>query len=119
MPRVQFYHAVRFNLSGYDRLPHVFDEGEQEVPERVGEFVRRNPSVGAVIEAPAAPESPPPMPSASAEEEAEAEAPGFSGLTVPQLRERARAVGIEGAGALRKDELIEALASAEDAEDEA
>lgn len=102
MPRVKFHQAIRFNLSGYDRMPHVFDAGEHEVSERVAEFVARNPSVGAVLPAteqqPSGAETTPPPASDD-----------LSSLTVAELRERARATGIEGAGSMKKAELVAAL----------
>lgn len=51
MPRVNLYHPLRINLSGFDRVPAEYPAGEQDVPDTVADFLRRNPAAGEVLAA--------------------------------------------------------------------
>lgn len=100
MPQVKFNGAVSINLTGYDREAVTLEAGVHDVPERIAEWVRRNPSIGDVLDAAAA--------SAHA-----AVGVDFSRLTVAELRAAAEAAGIAGFAGMKKAELVAALETAE------
>ncbi|HRC63541.1 MAG TPA: hypothetical protein PLX85_10020 [Dehalococcoidia bacterium] len=96
MPQVKFNRPVSINLTGYDREAVTLEAGVHNVPERVAGWVRRNPSVGDVLDAAAA--------SAPA-----ADGVDFSRLTVAELRAAASAEVIAGFAGMKKAELGAAL----------
>lgn len=60
---------LEFNLTGYDRVPVKLPAGEQDVPERVAEWLARNPEAGDVLAEP--PEAPIAAPETAADEPSE------------------------------------------------
>lgn len=109
MPRVQFNGTVRINLTGYDREAVTFEAGAYDVPERVAEWVRRNPSVGDVLDAPPEASAAAPDVAGAGAAPRQYVAPDFAALAVGELRERATRWGIEGAKSMKKAELVAAL----------
>lgn len=128
---------LTINVTGYDAQPTVYAAGEQSVPARVAEHVRRHPELGQVLDGDAAPAPAPdpaddgsqppadvgsdsaptdcgdagdPDDSAPADE---GEPEALAGLTVPELRALATERGIEGMGKAKRAELIAALTAGE------
>lgn len=101
MMRVRLFEPLAFNLTGYDREAVQFPAGEQDVPDVVASFVRRNPAVGEIIEAA-------PLP---------ADFPGHAALAAAGIeavedvpREMEALVTIDGIGTKTAGAILEALA---------
>lgn len=105
MPQVRFNGPLRINLTGYDREAVTLEAGVHDVPERIAEWVRRNPSAGEVVEEPAEPGGAVVSSRPSPVERVEL----LASLTVAELRQRAARWGVEGSGSMKKADLVAAL----------
>jgi hypothetical protein len=112
--RILIKRAVTINLTGYDREPVTYQPGEHEVPSEgvahVAAWLAVNPDIGRVIAG-----APAQAAADGAAESGEKPADGgdtpedLSALTVPVLRDRAIAAGVDGAKGMNKAALIAAL----------